>query len=90
MAYIAVKDPLFAEINNAFADIYKYITQYSGTNVTSLIGLSVIRDTLYIESRFNYTLPDWTTSVYPEPIETLNGYVGGLYAYTTEMKRLSK
>lgn len=90
MAYLVVKDPLFAQINIEFADTYKYLTNYSGDTVTSIVGLASIRDALYIEQRFNFTLPDWTSSVYPEPIEVLNGISAKLYSYTTEMKRLSK
>lgn len=90
MAYIAVKDPLFTQINIQFADTYKYMSNYSGLSVTSVIPLSYIRDALYIEKRFNYTLPEWTNEIYPQPIEVLNGYAAKLYSYTKEMKRLSK
>lgn len=90
LAYLSVKDPLFSIINKQFATTYDILTKNSGQNVTSLSSLWNIWDTLYIETRFNRTLPDWTKSIYPEPITTLNGYGCSLNTYTTEMKRLSK
>lgn len=89
-AYIALKDPLYAQLNIQFADLYTYLTNYSGYNVTTISGVGTLRDAMYIETRFNYTQPDWAQSVYPEPIEVLNGYAIGLATYTTVMKRLSK
>lgn len=90
MAYLALKDPLYAQLNIKFKDTYNEMTSNSGYTVNSVLGVSTIRDTLFIEERFNYTLPDWTSKVYPEPTEVLNGYTAKLYSYTNEMKRLSK
>lgn len=90
MAYLVLKDPLFAQINIAFADTYSQLTKYSGQTIQSVTGVYSIRDTLYIEERFNFTLPDWTIEVYPEPLDVLTGLTAKLYSYTKEMKRLSK
>lgn len=90
MAYLAVKDPLYAQINIRFANTYKYLTQYSGMTVNSVLGVGTIWDDLFIESQFNYTLPNWTSEVFPQPIDILNGYEAALYSYTTEMKRLGE
>lgn len=90
MAYLAVKDPLYAQLNIRFASTYEYLTEYSGMTVNSVVGVATIRDDLFIESQFNYILPNWTSEVYPQPIEVLNGYEATLYSYTKEMKRLSK
>lgn len=90
MAYIVLNDPLFAQINIEFEDTYKQLTKYSGQSVNSITGVYSIRDTLYIEDRFNFTLPDWTSDVYPEPLDVLTGVGATVYTHTKEMKRLSK
>lgn len=90
LANILVNDPLYAALNVEFADLYTYISNYSGNNVTTVSSVWSIYDTLHIEEQFGFTLPTWTNSVYPEPMKTLTGYAFKANTYTTEMKRLGK
>lgn len=90
MANVLVNDPLFVAFNSEFADLYTYLSNYSGNSVTSVAALYSIYDTLNIEKQLGFTLPSWTQSVYPEPMRTIAGYAFKSFSYTTEMKRLSK
>lgn len=90
MANVLVNDPLFAAFNTEFADLYTYLTNYSGNNVTTVAKVYSIYDTLHIEDQLGFELPSWTNSVYPEPMKTISGYAFKSYTYTTEMKRLGR
>lgn len=90
LAKIIVKDSLFVSINKEFADLYTYLSNYTGNNVTSVQDVYSIYDTLHIQELLGFELPSWTQSVYPEPMLTLSGYAFLSFSYTTEMKRLSK
>lgn len=90
MAKFLVKDPLYLELNNEFADLYSYLSNVTGENITSVLSVSSIQDTLEIEDGLGFELPDWTKSVYPEPLSTINGYVYKAYSFSTEMKRLGE
>lgn len=80
----------FVKINEDNAELYKYLTENSGTNVTTLSGVSGLYDTLLIESQFGFKLPAWTKSVFPEPLTTLSGQYFKAYTYTDYQKRLGK
>ena len=43
------------EINKKYDWMYKYITEHSGENVTDIIHVDYIYDTLYIEEVIGYT-----------------------------------
>lgn len=90
LASIVVKDPLFVAINQEFAELYAYLRNYTGHNVSTIIDLYSIYDTLHIEQQLGFELPSWTESVYPEPMLSLSAYAFLSFSYTTEMKRLCK
>lgn len=88
MANVLANDDVFAAINEEFADVYTLLSNYSGENVTSVLKVYSIYDTLHIEDQLGFELPSWTNSVYPEPMLTISGYAFKAYSFTTEMKRL--
>lgn len=90
MANVLLNDALFAALNEEFADLYSYLSTNSGNNVTSVVAVYSIYDTLHIEDQLGFALPSWTNSVYPEPMKTVAGYAFKSFTYTTEMKRLGK
>lgn len=89
-AKILVQDPLFVAINEEFAELYSYLSNYTGSEVSTVLDVDGIYDTLHIEEQLGFELPAWTESVYPEPMLTITGYAFLSLSYTTEMKRLSK
>lgn len=90
MANVIVNDPLFAALNVEFADLFEYLSNYTGSDVTNVVSLYSIYDTIHIEDRLGFQLPSWTESVYPDPMYTISGYAFKAFTYTTEMKRLGK
>ncbi|XP_057668090.1 testicular acid phosphatase homolog [Diorhabda carinulata] len=75
-------------INLQNSDLYSYLTNYTGDNITDLPGVYKIWGTLYSEDLVGYTLPSWTDQIYPEPIRTVAGLYYKLLTHTTEMKSL--
>lgn len=90
LAKIVATDPLYLALDKEFADLYAYLTNYTGTNVTSTVNVNSIFDTLHIEHQLGFKLPAWTEAVYPEPMKTITAYVFQAASFTKEMKRLSK
>ncbi|KAJ8961913.1 hypothetical protein NQ318_021532 [Aromia moschata] len=85
----AMSDDYFVSINEEYAELYEYLTNNSGSDVTSVMSAYQIYDTLYIEDRQNFTLPEWTKSVYPEPLNYFNNLVFALFSWTDELKLLT-
>lgn len=87
-ASIMMKELLFKRINEEFADVYQYLTNHTGFNVTSVAHVFSLYDTLHIEDQLGFELPSWTEAVYPEPMKTLSGYAFVAFSFTTEQKRI--
>lgn len=45
--------------------IFSYVTAYTGRKISDYGDILDIYTTLYIETLYNFTLPNWTQSVYP-------------------------
>nr|XP_023018946.1 prostatic acid phosphatase-like [Leptinotarsa decemlineata] len=86
---VLVNETFYKDIDEEYRDLYAYLTEHSGENVSSVSGVSSIFDSLFIENEFGYTLPSWTEAVFPEPISTLAGYLYQSYGYSTKLARLS-
>ena len=41
-----------------------------------------------MQSRYNMSLPDWTTGYFPDQMKELSDFSASMAAYTTEMQRL--
>lgn len=89
-AKVMARDPLYVALNEEFADLFSYLTSYTGKNVTTVADVDAIFDTLHIEYQLGFELPEWTKSVYPEPMRTITAFVFQAASFTKEMKRLSK
>ncbi|XP_074041696.1 lysosomal acid phosphatase-like [Leptinotarsa decemlineata] len=88
MQRVLENEPYYKDIDKTYAETYKYLTQYSGDNITSLSDIGDIFDTLFIENEFEYDLPPWTEAVFPEPLTTLGGYLFQSLGYSTTLARL--
>ncbi|KAG5877251.1 hypothetical protein JTB14_019629 [Gonioctena quinquepunctata] len=82
-------DPFYVNLNAENRELYSYLTNSTGDNITAVSDVWLVYDTLMIEEEFGYTLPNWTQSVYPEPLKTLTGYVFKSYAFNKKLARLS-
>ncbi|KAG5877249.1 hypothetical protein JTB14_019627 [Gonioctena quinquepunctata] len=89
LARVLNYDPFFVNLNEENQELYSYLTNNTGDNITAVSDVELIYDTLMIEKEFGYTLPNWTESVYPEPLTTLSAYVFKAYAFNRKLARLS-
>lgn len=49
--------------------IFSYLTKHTGKNIKDYQDIDDIYSNLYIETLYNFTLPDWTQTVYPEKLK---------------------
>lgn len=89
-ANVLVTSATFEALNTENAEIYEYLTNHTGTHVTSAMAVYSIYDTLHVEVQLGFELPEWAKSVYPEPLKSITGIACESFAYTREQKRLSK
>ncbi|XP_028135710.2 prostatic acid phosphatase [Diabrotica virgifera virgifera] len=78
----------FTKLDSENVELYKYLTNNSGSSVTDIISINGIWDPLKAEDSIGFSLPAWTKSVYPEPLRTMAGKLFELFTHTTTMKRL--
>lgn len=81
--------PLYSALNTELVNLYTYLAQYTGDTVNSVLSVYLLYDVLHIEEQLGFKLPDWTLSVYPEPMKSITPYAFKAFSYTTELKRLS-
>ncbi|KAL3269752.1 hypothetical protein HHI36_008812 [Cryptolaemus montrouzieri] len=74
--------------NEKHAELYQYISENAGLNVTSVEGLEKLYDAFYIEDYHNLTLPDWVKNIYPHKLHDPAFMSMLLTSYTKEIKRL--
>lgn len=78
----------FIKINKHNADLYAYLTNHTGETINDLHSAELICDTLQIEQQIGLKLPEWTKTVYPEPLSAVYGMWLKSLTYTTQLKRL--
>lgn len=62
----------FAQYNKSLEPLYEYMTAHAGRKVDSLTSAQNIYSCLHIEELNNFTLPEWTKQVYPEPLRSIS------------------
>ena len=75
-------------IDEENAELYAYLSEHTQSNVTNMVDVDYIYDTLFIENLYNKTLPDWTKSVFPDKMQHLSALSFKLTTWTPELKRL--
>ncbi|XP_053680099.1 prostatic acid phosphatase [Anopheles nili] len=74
--------------NASLEQLYRYVTEKTGRKYDSLTSLQNLYSALHIEELNNMTLPDWTRSVYPEPLQTISAMTFAVKTNTTQLARL--
>uniref|UniRef100_A0A1B6G422 acid phosphatase n=1 Tax=Cuerna arida TaxID=1464854 RepID=A0A1B6G422_9HEMI len=83
-----LKSPEIQALNERFADVYKVLNEYTGRKATTLKDIEYVFNTLYIESLYNFTLPTWTKSVFPEPMLEASKFSFAMSTWTPKLARL--
>ncbi|XP_025418525.1 lysosomal acid phosphatase-like isoform X2 [Sipha flava] len=75
-----------------FSSVIKYIFNNAGATMEEkskpIYFITTVFQALTIESKFNYTLPDWTKRIFPEPLTTIAIKNYELSTHNNIMKRL--
>lgn len=82
------KSQQFRDIDHKLHDLYAYLTRYSGTTISSLENLEYLYNTLFIESVYNFTLPDWTKPVFPDKMRPWAEFSFAVDCYTKNLAQL--
>ncbi|XP_037947770.1 prostatic acid phosphatase-like [Teleopsis dalmanni] len=84
-----LNSPKFQELNDRYGYLFNYLTKYTGRIIDSLEGVQRINNTLYIESLYNRTLPEWTKEVFPgKEMTYISDLTFAIGTYTRQMARL--
>lgn len=90
LSNVLIHGEMFQDLEEEYASEIEIIRTNADIHIKSIFGVYSIYECLYIEESMGLALPNWTASVYPEPMQTLAGYALKALSYTEEAKRLSK
>ncbi|KAK7084499.1 hypothetical protein SK128_021475, partial [Halocaridina rubra] len=79
--------PIVKNVTDESQKLFKFLSEMSGENITSIIDVDYLYDTLRIEALYNHTLPAWTESVLPQ-MKALSDFSFEIVAMSEELKRL--
>ncbi|XP_052899649.1 prostatic acid phosphatase [Anopheles moucheti] len=74
--------------NASLEQLYRYVTEKTGRRCDSMSSLQNLYSLLLIEELNNFTLPDWTKTVYPEPLRSISAMTFAVKTNTTQLARL--
>ncbi|KAI8430693.1 hypothetical protein MSG28_000883 [Choristoneura fumiferana] len=57
-----------------YQGLMDYLTAYTGAKIKDYNDISYVYNTLYIETLYNFTLPNWTRTVYPDKMREPSCY----------------
>ncbi|CAL7950976.1 unnamed protein product [Xylocopa violacea] len=83
-----LNSPEMKKIDKENKHLYIYLTEKTGNKVSSLRAAEQIYDTLFIESIYNKTLPEWTKSVFPDKLKSVAAKSFTTNAYNKILQRL--
>lgn len=75
-------------INRENADLYDYLSKNTGSNISTILKIESLYNTLQIQELNNLTLPEWTKAVYPEKMKTIASLALALFTDNNFMKRM--
>jgi lysosomal acid phosphatase len=80
--------PEMRRYNEEHADLYRYTSEHSGSNIHDAESLDELYNTLFIEDLNNLTLPNWTKNVYPQKMASVSSYSFTIPAKTKLLQKL--
>ncbi|XP_054273281.1 prostatic acid phosphatase-like isoform X1 [Macrosteles quadrilineatus] len=79
---------LSAKYDKQNSELYKYLTDKAGQNISSLLDVESLFNILEIEKETGKQLPEWTESVYPDKMKDIAALVLASFTHTPLMKRI--
>lgn len=78
----------FRAYNKSLEPLYQYLTTYTGSIVNTPTSVQILHSCLEIEEQHNFTLPEWTKQVYPQPLLAISSRAYATETTTTTLARL--
>lgn len=89
------RSPEVKEKIREFNNLMEITSKYTGHNITNILGLGALYNTLYAQSLMGLRLPEWTQGIFPDgellnatllffdlfSYDQLNNLNGGMYKY---------
>ncbi|XP_020798569.1 prostatic acid phosphatase isoform X2 [Drosophila serrata] len=81
--------PEFVALAEKYSDLFAYLSEKSGRSVKTFLDASYLNNTLFIESLYNMSLPEWTQKVYDhEELTYAANFAFAINTYTRNLARL--
>ncbi|KAH8241254.1 hypothetical protein KR032_005448 [Drosophila birchii] len=81
--------PEFLALAKKYKDLFAYLSEKSGRSVKTFLDASYLNNTLFIESLYNMSLPEWTEKVYGhEELTYAANLAFSINTYTRKLARL--
>lgn len=75
------------KVDSDHAEVYKYLSAHTGQNISTVLDVEFLFNTLEIEELRKLQLPEWVKQVYPEPMKKIATISLGVFTKTLLMKR---
>lgn len=75
-------------IDSSNQDLYNYLTEHTGQNVTTIANVESLYNTLDIEILHNLTLPQWTKNISLSHLKSLSARYLASFVETDYMKKM--
>ncbi|KAG5881015.1 hypothetical protein JTB14_016753 [Gonioctena quinquepunctata] len=82
------KTDYFRNISHQNHDLFAYLTRYSGETVSSVETVEYLYNTLFVETLYNFTLPNWAVKVFPEKLKPWAALSFATQTFTPSLARL--
>uniref|UniRef100_A0A1B0CQF8 Uncharacterized protein n=1 Tax=Lutzomyia longipalpis TaxID=7200 RepID=A0A1B0CQF8_LUTLO len=80
--------PDVVEMNQKNAELYRRLSKETGLNMSTILDMELLYNTLAIEKDAGLTLPDWAEGVFPEKMQPLYERSYTLFTETPFMKKI--
>ncbi|ALC47824.1 CG6656, partial [Drosophila busckii] len=80
--------PELHKLNEDHKALYKLLSKNTGRNISNVLDVELLYNTLKTEEEASLALPDWTENIYPEEIRPLAERSYVLFTETHLMKRI--
>lgn len=80
--------PDLKKINEDNAALYGLLSKHTGRNISSVLDVELLYNTLKSESEAGLALPDWAENIHPERLEPLAERSYSLFTETNLMKKV--
>ncbi|KAK3867124.1 hypothetical protein Pcinc_027388, partial [Petrolisthes cinctipes] len=81
------KLPEVMAVMKANAELFPYLTKHTGDNISTILSVDYLHDTLFIESLYNLSIPVWAQKVLPQ-MKEIASFSFKMAAMTPQLKRL--